>query len=924
MGRCCARWVGVAAFLAGACSAVSQVTPSMEGPSFAPLGEVESAAVVGFNPTAFERIDADNAPIVLTGFSLPGGRTVDLEVERFTITTPRTRFVVGRVDGPDIPFEFDASSVVLLRGRAIGHEGSRVFLGLSRHGSNGQIDLGPGGGMHTVSSRRTGSSGSEPSTLYVRSGLAPAHPSGVPHCGTPTTPQAPRIDPYWLPGAPDSPESVNIKGLQQVQVAVETDYEYFEVFGNLSEAGAYVVECYGIISDVYIRDVNARVDISFVRLWDTPQDLFNEADPLGPFRSYWNANMRNVARDTAQFFTGRRDLAAGGVAYLRGLCNTNAYSWAGYIVGFIDSLDPGSIFNRDASVAAHELGHNCASSHTQDYGIDQCHLTTSPARRGTIMSYCGQTLSGGNANMDLRFCTHTAGIMNTYINQVSCAANDCNQNGVLDSTDITNGTSVDANANGIPDECEDCNSNGVLDTVDIAGGTSRDLNANTIPDECEPDCNNNGRPDSLDIADGISLDVHLNGVPDECEEDCDNNSIADYNQIQDDMSLDINRNARLDECEDCDEDGINDVLDLEGSHNVFMAGAEESEIREFYFRNGVQIRDSGAGAVTEPNDLLITPDGRILVTSGDTDRVAIFDRFTVAQGDLVAPGTGGLDTPGTMLLSPSGELLVASGGTNSVLRFNAQSGAPLGALVAPGAGGLSNPFGLALSPTGSLLVTSGGDAVLEFNITTGAFIRTFVTAGAGGLSNCRSLVVNPFSGNVLVCSYATNEVLEYHGTTGTFMKKWNRVGTATVMTMDQPWGIRVGPDGDIYVSRNHADELHLTEAHIYQFDRRNGNFKRAYVEGNDIHLHLPTGFDFYPDFGTDSNMNGVPDNCECYADCDRSTGTGVLDIFDFLCFQNRFAASEPYACDCDTSTGPNVCDIFDFLCFQNAFAGGCP
>ena len=56
----------------------------------------------------------------------------------------------------------------------------------------------------------------------------------------------------------------------------------------------------------------------------------------------------------------------------------------------------------------------------------------------------------------------------------------------------------------------------------------------------------------------------------------------------------------------------------------------------------------------------------------------------------------------------------------------------------------------------------------------------------------------------------------------------------------------------------------------------------------------------------------------CYADCDQS---GVLDIFDFLCFQNSFVLSEPYACDCDPDP---VCDIFDFLCFQNAFVAGCP
>jgi hypothetical protein len=62
----------------------------------------------------------------------------------------------------------------------------------------------------------------------------------------------------------------------------------------------------------------------------------------------------------------------------------------------------------------------------------------------------------------------------------------------------------------------------------------------------------------------------------------------------------------------------------------------------------------------------------------------------------------------------------------------------------------------------------------------------------------------------------------------------------------------------------------------------------------------------------------------CYPDCDTQSGPGVLDIFDFLCFGNRFSANDPYACDCDTSTGLGVCDIFDFLCFGNAFSAGCP
>jgi glucose/arabinose dehydrogenase len=54
----------------------------------------------------------------------------------------------------------------------------------------------------------------------------------------------------------------------------------------------------------------------------------------------------------------------------------------------------------------------------------------------------------------------------------------------------------------------------------------------------------------------------------------------------------------------------------------------------------------------------------------------------------------------------------------------------------------------------------------------------------------------------------------------------------------------------------------------------------------------------------------------CTADCDNS---GVLDLFDFLCFTNAFNAQQPYA-DCDRNA---ALDLFDFLCFVNQFNTGC-
>ena len=61
----------------------------------------------------------------------------------------------------------------------------------------------------------------------------------------------------------------------------------------------------------------------------------------------------------------------------------------------------------------------------------------------------------------------------------------------------------------------------------------------------------------------------------------------------------------------------------------------------------------------------------------------------------------------------------------------------------------------------------------------------------------------------------------------------------------------------------------------------------------------------------------------CYANCDGSTTAPVLNVADFTCFLQRFAAGESYA-NCDGSTAPPVLNVADFTCFLQRFAAGCP
>jgi hypothetical protein len=61
----------------------------------------------------------------------------------------------------------------------------------------------------------------------------------------------------------------------------------------------------------------------------------------------------------------------------------------------------------------------------------------------------------------------------------------------------------------------------------------------------------------------------------------------------------------------------------------------------------------------------------------------------------------------------------------------------------------------------------------------------------------------------------------------------------------------------------------------------------------------------------------------CYANCDGSTTTPLLNVQDFTCFFQKFAIGDPYA-NCDGSTGTPVLNVQDFTCFLQKFAQACP
>ena len=152
---------------------------------------------------------------------------------------------------------------------------------------------------------------------------------------------------------------------------------------------------------------------------------------------------------------------------------------------------------------------------------------------------------------------------------------------------------------------------------------------------------------------------------------------------------------------------------------------------------------------------------------------------------------------------------------------------------------------------------------------------------------------------------------------------WDVATRRSALTMapyDSQYGALVGSPtisgGTVYVP--------FGDGWLYAIDLTSGTVLWEMDFGRPI-LSAPCiagGFLYLSTF--DGHVYAFAPEQQCAADCDSSTGFGVLDIFDFLCFQHAFVTADPYACDCDTSTGQGVCDIFDFLCFQDAFVAGCP
>ncbi len=226
------------------------------------------------------------------------------------------------------------------------------------------------------------------------------------------------------------------------RVGVETDYEYYQLFGSTSAALTYAGDLFAYASTYYTAEVGTDFWISYLSLWTTAADPWTQTRMdcgLFEFGRYWNNNMSSVTRTIAHFLSGKQPppQTPGGMSWTGVLCYAafnyditgwgcslspsvdlygGGYGFSGDVAGSFQISNPTVVW--DIYVVSHEVGHNFNTGHTHCYQpeIDQCYGSDSPPcyngtpslpgppgqGSGTIMSYCHR-LNPGMSNISLTF-----------------------------------------------------------------------------------------------------------------------------------------------------------------------------------------------------------------------------------------------------------------------------------------------------------------------------------------------------------------------------------------------------------------------------------------------------------------------------------------------------------------------------------------
>lgn len=365
--------------------------------------------------------------VTLTDMLLPGGDVVDLELRRISVERCQFGF---QVDGRPAGDLLEGLDLTVWKGSVVGLPDSDVMLSFSTHGSRGWIQTGSELVHLMPRPDASGDWGSGDVLVATERAMNAAGNALASDCST----QAPINPPIaGQLGAAISSGGTTITNsvvdscsLRECTIAMETDWQYYQIFNDLNAATTYITTLLSFISNRYEIQASTVLTFPYLQIyttsndpWNTPDNGGSSIDMLNEFVAAWQGNVP-MGATLGHMMSGAG--LGGGVAYLDVLCN-NSFNFG--VSGNIGANCQFPIVqqpnNWDFMVVAHELGHNFSSPHTHNFCppldecapsgyFGQCQTQQNCTNMGTIMSYC-HLCSGGTANITTYFHPEAAALM---------------------------------------------------------------------------------------------------------------------------------------------------------------------------------------------------------------------------------------------------------------------------------------------------------------------------------------------------------------------------------------------------------------------------------------------------------------------------------------------------------------------------------
>ena len=252
-------------------------------------------------------------------------------------------------------------------------------------------------------------------------------------------------------------------------------------------------------------------------------------------------------------------------------------------------------------------------------------------------------------------------------------------------------------------------------------------------------------------------------------------------------------------------------ITLDSKGDVFCADTKENRVVEFTAAGDYADQFGNIGSPAA--DLVKSPTALAVDGSRNTDvidiagsgRVVKFSKAKKYVGDFGNTGTaatGVLDSPTAIACDGSGNIYVTdSTAGGRVVKFNKKGAyaTQFGNNGTTATGLLSGPAGIAIDGSGDIYVAdSGNNRVVEFSNKC-TYRCQFAGSGESTLKQPIAVAADN-TGNVYIVDGGPTGRVQKFGATGTLITQIGNTGTTATGLLQNPGGIAVGADGDVYVA----------------------------------------------------------------------------------------------------------------------------